>query len=94
MKLQILKAEVQEDIILTTAEYKDREAKFRINKNEFEKFVDSHKYRDWIMDSSNHLGGHIQVSGKSDWEEVYSDRFMMTDLIAEYITTTKFKPIK
>lgn len=94
MKLQILKAEVQEDIILTEAEYKDRNAKFIVNKNDFEKYVDSNKLRDWIMDSSNHLGEHIQVRGKSDWSEVYEDRFRMADLLSDFITITKFKPAK
>jgi hypothetical protein len=94
MKLQVLKTDVTDDLIKVSADYKDRPAIFKVNKTDFEKFTDKSKSREWVMDSSNHLGEHIQISGKSDWPEIYEDRFRFEDLLIDFITSQKLKPVK
>jgi hypothetical protein len=60
----------------------------RIERAEFEQWVDLQNGRDWVMDYSDHAGEHVQKTGTMTFEEYYDSDSFIPDL-KTYIKTKK-----
>lgn len=89
-KIEIVVIHYGELVHIVTGFLGSMNAEWKIDRKQFESYVDAQGKRGWSIGFSNGQGS-AQLHGKMDWDEYYSDIRTLEADAAEFIAAKKIK---